>query len=195
VPIVLVNRSDGGHRVSSVVSDDSLGMSLAVDHLTSLEHRRIGHIAGPQNVSTGKFRLDGFKAAMQAAGNDTPDSAIAVAVAFTRAAGRDAARALLDQSPTLTAVVAANDLIALGLYDVLKERGLTCPDDISIVGHNDMPFVDMISPPLTTVHIRHRQMGLHAARLLMNLVRDQSSGAADMVLKPELVVRESTAAV
>lgn len=195
VPVVLVNRSDGGHRVSSVVSDDTLGMSLAVDHLTGLGHRRIGHLAGPQNVSTGRFRLDGFKAAMRAAGLETPDSAIAVATAYTRDTGREASRALLDQSPTLTAVVAANDLIALGLYDVLKERGMTCPDDLSVVGHNDMPFVDMISPPLTTVHIRHRQMGLHAARLLMNLVRDQSSGSADMVLKPELVVRESTGPV
>lgn len=192
-PIVLVNRSepDADHRVSSVVSDDMRGMKLAVDHLVSLGHRRIGHIAGPQNLSTGKGRLDGFTTAMKAHGLSAPAVDVVVAPAYARDAGREAARRLLERQPDLTAVVAANDLLAIGLYDELAARGLSCPDDLSVVGHNDMPFVDLMSPPLTTVRIRHREMGEQAAGLLLRKVRGEAEGGLDVVLKPDLVVRAS----
>lgn len=193
-PVVVVNRSEEDHRVSSVVSDDARGMRLAVDHLIELGHRHIGHIAGPQALSTGKGRLEGFRMAMAAHAMAPPPTAIAAASAFAREAGRDAAQVLLDAAPEITAVVAANDLLALGLYDVLRVRGLSCPRDISVVGHNDMPFVDMVSPPLTTVHIRHGEMGAQAGRLLLSLVRGEATGGVDVVLKPDLVVRESTGA-
>ena len=104
-----------------------------------------------------------------------------------------AAASLLDAAPDLTAVVAANDLLALGLYDALGARGRRCPADISVVGHNDMPLVDMIAPPLTTIRILHHEMGLQAARLLLERMRKTSEGVADVVLRPELVVRASTA--
>lgn len=193
IPLVVVNRNEIDHRVSSVVSDDARGMRLAVDHLVALGHRRIGHIAGPQDLSTGKGRLDGFLAAMDAHDLPTPPIAVAFAQAFSREAGREAAFHLLERAPDLTAVVAANDLLALGLYDALGAKGMACPRHISVVGHNDMPFVDMISPPLTTVRIRHREMGAEAARLLLRLVRDRAEGGVDVVLKPDLIVRASTA--
>jgi LacI family transcriptional regulator len=192
VPLVVVNRGDVDHRVSSVISDDARGMRLAVDHLVELGHTRIGHIAGPQNLSTGTGRLQGFTSAMNGHGLEPPAEAISIATAFMREAGRAAALALLDRYPELTAVVAANDLLALGLYDALRERGMSCPGDVSVVGHNDMPFVDMVSPPLTTVRIRHREMGVQAARLLLQLVRGEAQGGVDVVLKPDLVVRESS---
>ncbi len=190
VPLVVVNRNEADHRVSSVVSDDARGMRLAVDHLASLGHERIGHIAGPQHLSTGRGRLDGFKAAMT--DHSLSPRRVVLATAFAREAGREAGLALLEQAPDVTAVVAANDLLALGLYDALRLRGLSCPGDLSIVGHNDMPFVDMVSPPLTTVRIKHREMGLQAARLLLRLLQEEDGGM-DVVLKPDLVVRSSTA--
>jgi LacI family transcriptional regulator len=194
-PVVVVNRSeaDADHRVSSVVSDDARGMRLAVDHLFDLGHRQIGHIAGPQNLSTGKGRLEGFVAAMRTHELPSAPTDTVVAAAYSREAGRDAASRLLDQRPDLTAVVAANDLLAIGLYDVLSDRGLSCPRDISVVGHNDMPFVDLISPPLTTVRIRHREMGEQAAQILLRKVRGVAEGGVDVVLKPDLVIRASTA--
>ena len=121
-------------------------------------------------------------------------AASVAATAFTREAGAVAAAQLLDAAPGLTAVVAANDLLALGLYDVLGARGRSCPGDVSVVGHNDMPLVDMIAPPLTTIRIRHHEMGLEAARLLLDLMRKTSEGVTDVVLRPELIVRASTAA-
>ncbi len=79
-------------------------------------------------------------------------------------------RTLLDSGPEFTAVLAGNDLLALGVYDALSERGLRCPDDISVVGFNDMPFMDKVSPPLTTVRIPHYEIGAEAARLLLEVL-------------------------
>jgi LacI family transcriptional regulator len=194
VPLVVVNRSEADHRVSSVVSDDMRGMRLAVDHLYGLGHRRIGHLGGPQNLSTGKGRLEGFLLAARDHELILTPSDVELATGFSREAGREAAFRLLDRAPDLTGVVVANDLLALGLYDVLAARGLSCPGHLSVVGHNDMPFVDMVSPPLTTVRIRHREMGEQAAQLLLRLVRGEAEGGVDVVLKPDLVVRASTGA-
>jgi LacI family transcriptional regulator len=193
VPVVLVNRTDAGKLVPSVASDDEAGIGLAVDHLAGLGHRHIGHVAGPQEISTGALRRSGFEAG--AARADLPRRAVPVetAPAYTREAGRAAALRLLDHEPELTAIVAANDLLALGVYDALSERGLSCPKDVSVVGHNDMPYVDMLSPPLTTVRIAQREMGDKAARLLLAQIGDPQARHDHVVLAPTLVVRASTA--
>jgi LacI family transcriptional regulator len=168
-------------------------MRLAVDHLVSLGHRRIGHIAGPQDVSTGALRRAGFKAAAARAGLPAKNLAIETARAYTRDEGRLTALRLLDRERPPTAIVAANDLLALGIYDALGARGLTCPADISVVGHNDMPYVDMLSPPLTTVRIAQREMGNEAARLLLGAITGPVAPRQRVVLEPKLIVRQSTA--
>ena len=193
IPVVLVNRSDAARALPAVVTDDEAGMRLAVDHLVGLGHRRIGHIAGPQHVSTGALRRAGFKTATARAGLSGRDIAIKTARAYTREQGRLAAQRLFDRKTMPTAVVAANDLLALGVYDALSERGLICPADISVVGHNDMPYVDMLSPPLTTVRIAQRSMGNRAARLLLDAIADPAARRERVVLEPVLIVRGSTA--
>lgn len=90
------------------------------------------------------------------------------------------------------AIVAANDLLALGALDAVHKLGLRCPADVSVVGHNDMPLVDLISPPLTTVRIGHREMGRGAAKLLLREIETRSVASEHIVLQPELIVREST---
>lgn len=189
LPVILVNRSEARDRVSSVVSDDDLGMRLAVDHLVALGHRHIAHVAGPLSTSTGVLRRDGFERAISHHGLH---GAVREAAAYTREAGGEAAAALLDAASRITAIVAANDLLALGVLDVLKQRGLGCPADISLVGHNDMPLMDVVSPPLTTIRIEHREMGRIAARMLVDTIRSGSSEIRHVVLRPELVVRAST---
>ena len=92
----------------------------------------------------------------------------------------------------ITAVVAANDLLALGVLDALKER-ITVSEDISLVGHNDMPLMDVVSPPVTTARIEHRDMGRIAAKMLVDTIKSASSEIRHVVLRPELVVRRSTA--
>lgn len=189
LPVILVNRSEARDRVSSVVSDDDMGMRLAVDHLVGLGHRRIAHVAGPLSTSTGALRRDGFKNAMS---RHDLHALVREAAAYTREAGAQTVAHLLDATRDITAVVAANDLIALGVLDALRGRGLHCPDDISLVGHNDMPLMDVVSPPLTTVRIEHREMGRIAAKMLVETLKSGSSGIRHVVLPPALVVRGST---
>ncbi len=194
IPVVLVNRTDSGRRLPAVVTDDEAGMRLAVEHLASLGHISIGHIAGPQDVSTGALRRAGFKAAAMRAGLPAQSIMIETARAYTREEGRQAALRLLDRKLAPTAIVAANDLLALGIYDALAERGLHCPADVSVVGHNDMPYVDMLSPPLTTVRIAQRNIGNQAARLLLDQITGPAARRERVVLEPSLIVRGSTAA-
>ena len=92
-----------------------------------------------------------------------------------------------------TAVVAANDMLALGCYDALAEANLKCPSDISVTGYNDMPFADRFTPPLTTLHIPHEEMGAQAAQLLLRRMRDADTKVNSVHLDPSLVVRGSTA--
>jgi LacI family transcriptional regulator len=89
--------------------------------------------------------------------------------------------------------VADNDLLALGVYDALAARGLNCPADVSVVGHNDMPYVDMLSPPLTTVRIAQREIGNQAARLLLDAIAAPAARSERVMLEPRLIVRGSTA--
>lgn len=193
LPAVLVNRSEARRRLSSVVSDDALGMQLAVDHLMDLGHRAIAQIGGPESTSTGYNRHRGFLAAIAARGLAPETAPCESAEAYAREAGQAAAHRLLEAHPEITAFVAANDLLALGCYDALKARGLRCPADVSVVGHNDMPLVDLVAPPLTTVRISHREMGWEAADLLLQGMRDPSASTRTLVLAPQLVVRDSTA--
>jgi LacI family transcriptional regulator len=193
IPVVLVNRTDSGRKLSAVATDDEAGMRLAVEHLVALGHIRIGHIAGPQDVSTGARRSAGFKVAAAKAGLRAQNIMIETARAYTRDEGRLSALRLLDRKPAPTAIVAANDLLALGIYDALAARGLRCPSDVSVVGHNDMPYVDMLSPPLTTVRIAQRNMGNRAARLLLDQIADPAARRERVVLEPVLIVRGSTA--
>jgi LacI family transcriptional regulator len=194
IPTVLVNRAEERRRLSAVVSDDALGMQLAVDHVVEFGHRRIAHLAGPEGVSTGHLRRRAFYGAMDHHGLRTSDDLHESAGGYTREEGAQAARRLLDRSPDTTAIVAANDLLALGVYDVLRERGLRCPEDISIIGHNDMPMVDLVAPPLTTVRISQEALGREAAELLIQRIRGDATERRNIVLAPTLIVRGSTAA-
>jgi LacI family transcriptional regulator len=117
------------------------------------------------------------------------------AKAFTEAEGARLCRALLDAPGEVTAIVAANDLLALGCYDVLAERGLRCPQDVSVVGFNDMPFADRFNPPLTTVRIPHREMGAAAAEVLLELMAEPQTPPRQILLPATLIVRGSTGAV
>jgi LacI family transcriptional regulator len=191
LPLVLINRGEAEGIASSVVNDDVKGMQLAVAHVVSLGHRRIAHIAGPQNLSTGDWRRRGFLDAMAAAGLAIDPRLIVVASRYSREAGHAACAALLAAKPT--AIIAANDLLALGCYDALREAGLACPRDLSITGFNDMPLVDMVAPPLTTIRIRHHEMGYEAALLLLRKIDGSAQGETEILLPPELIVRCSTA--
>jgi LacI family transcriptional regulator len=192
-PMVLVNRSLEDGSLAAVTVNDRQGIALAVDHVVALGHRRIGHVAGPQNVSTGHRRYLGFLQAM--ARHELPVSSgqVTFSDAFTEAQGARACADLLAGGPPVTAIVAANDRLAIGCYDALEARGLSCPEDISIIGFNDMPFVDRLRPPLTTVRVPQREIGTVAADLLLRQLSEDAPGQQEILLEPSLVVRESSA--
>ena len=190
-PIVLINRTDETGRAPAVINDDIRGIGLAVRHLAALGHKQIAHIAGPPSLSTGAMRLRGFRLAASELALPNIDHSVAEAAAFTRDAGRDACLALLERRRDITAIVAANDLLALGCYDALAELNISCPGDMSVTGYNDAPFVDMVSPPLTTVRIKQLEMGIEAARLLLARMNGQEF-SVDILLRPELIQRRST---
>ena len=166
---------------------------MAVAHLAALGHRRIAHLAGPQITSTGVTRARAFRHAVRDHGLTDDPSLIVECGYWSETAGALALRRLLDSGADFTAVVAGNDLIALGCYDVFAERGMTCPDDMSVVGFNEMPFLDKMNPPLTTVSVPHYEIGSEAARLLLDTIDDPDRPARSVLLAPSLVVRASTA--
>lgn len=190
IPVVLINRRLPAAGVPAVVNDDVLGMMLAVRHLAALGHRRIAHIAGPPGVSTAMDRRRGFELAAAEAGIGA--EIIVTAPAYTEAAGRHAAEEVL-RGPPVTAIAAANDMLCLGVYEALAAAGLQVGRDMSVTGFNDMPFVDRISPPLTTVRIQHAEMGRQAADVLLAELGGEPDPARDITLAPLLVVRGSSA--
>lgn len=188
---VMVNRADDSGRVPSVVSDDRLAMKLVVDHLLYTGCKRIAHLAGPQTLPTGVGRRLGFEQAMRDHGAIA--AGIVACEAYSRAAGQQAMAQLLAECPRPPdAVACCNDLVALGTYDALTAAGLRIPHDVAVTGHNDMPLVDLIAPPLTTVRPPHRELGWRAAQLLFERLDGQQLSPATVVLRPELVVRAST---
>ena len=188
-PLVLVNRRVEDGSLPSATADDHAGARMAVEHLVSLGHRRIAYLAGPQDVSTGRARFDGFAEGMRQAGLEP--SLVRTGRAFTEPEGTRLCEELLDADEHFTAIVAGNDLMALGCYDVFAARGIDCPGEVSVVGFNDMPFADRFSPPLTTIRIPHYEIGVAAADMLLDLLQG-GDGGREVVLPAHLIVRGST---
>ncbi|MDT5035676.1 MAG: LacI family transcriptional regulator [Micromonosporaceae bacterium] len=191
--MVLVNRRVDAAEIPSVTADDAAGVALAVHHLVGLGHRRIAHLAGPQTTSTGVVRARAFRHAIADHGLTYDPSLMVTCDYWTETAGARALRGLLDARRPFTAVVAGNDLIALGCYDVFAERDIPCPDRISVVGFNGMPFLDKMRPPLTTVSVPHYEIGTEAARMLLDAIDDPGRHSRSVLLATSLVVRRSTA--
>jgi LacI family transcriptional regulator len=185
VAAVLVTRGIDSGALPLVAADDAAGIGALVAHLVALGHERIAHVTGPRELSTTERRLRAFRA--RCAGP------VVHGEGFTIAAGERAAAALLRAHPDVTAIVAGNDMIALGCYAALAAAGRRCPDDVSVTGHNDMPFVAQAQPALTTVAIPARELGAEAARVLLARLRGED--VPERVLLPtRLILRGSTAA-
>jgi LacI family transcriptional regulator len=135
----------------------------------------------------------GFLDAMKACGLEVDPDLVVFSDAFTEREGERCCGELLARARNFTAIMAGNDLLALGCYDALEEHGLRCPEDVSVVGYNDMPFVDRFRPPLTTVRVPHYELGATAAALMLEQLRGTDPPARQLLLAPELVIRGSTA--
>ncbi|MGB4325268.1 MAG: LacI family DNA-binding transcriptional regulator [Candidatus Nanopelagicales bacterium] len=191
-PIVLINRVSESVQLPSVAVDEQHGIRLAVEHLYGLGHREIAHIAGPTWSSTGHERSQAFTRSMKDHGLATAKRISAV-TSWSIEAANECATRLIKADPAITAIVAANDQLALGSIAAIKGMKRRCPRDVSVVGYNDMPFMDIVDPPLTCVRIPQDDIGSEAARLLLSMLVEEGSTSVKQVrLTPELIVRSST---
>lgn len=193
MPLVLAVRTLPGEGHHSVVHDDVLGGRLATTYLVDMGHTQLAQLQGPGHVSSFIGRSQGFREVVASSG--AFDCSMDMkAVEPTLAEGRRLMNLLLQHRPRgdwPTAVLAHNDMMAVGALDAMAGRGLTCPGDISIVGYNDSPLTDHVSPPLTTVRLPSHELGRQAARLALDKIDGRAGASLTVHLPPELVVRAS----
>jgi len=188
VPFVLIGRYSN-ERASYVDVDNVVGARMAVEHLLRLGHERVATITGPLNMCAGQDRLEGYRQALAARGIQVDEDLIAEGD-FTEQGGQAAMRRLLPHRPT--AVFAASDMMAVGAIKVLREAGLRVPEDVAVVGFDDIPLASMVEPPLTTVRQPIEQLGSMAVELLVSLMENPGEETVHRVVLPtELVIRAS----
>jgi LacI family transcriptional regulator, galactose operon repressor len=191
-PIVCLDRNVASNAVPLVQVDNHLGARLATEHLLELGHTRIAHVAGAPELRISGERVEGYQEALSRAGIEADPALLAVG-GFTEDGGYEAARALLSGAPRPTAIFAANDLSAVGALEAIAESGLKVPDDVSVVGFDDLRLAAYTTPPLTTIHQPARQIGERATSLLLDLTMGKKVRRLRTLLEPGLVVRRSTA--
>lgn len=197
LPIVTVNRKVDDPNISSVVHNEDEGIRRTLNHLVSLGHRSVANVAGPQELSTGEARYHAFERHRAALGLDPDPGLVAFAGIFNEAEGERCADSLLAAGRSFTAIVCSNDRLAIGTIAALRRHHLNCPADISVTGYNDMPMVDRLFPPLTTIRVQQYRAGFEAAELLYEMLQTmpEAREPIHVVLPVELIVRGSTAAL
>jgi LacI family transcriptional regulator len=192
MPVVTVVRASDDPRFSSVVHDEADGIRRILNHLVSCGHRQIAAIAGPQSLSTGFRRYRAFELHRKLLGIGKAKSNVVFANAFNEADGERCAEELLARGQPFSAIVCANDRLAVGAIAALRRHGSGCPEDVSVTGYNDMPLADRLSPALTTVRVQHHKGGRESAELIVELMRGSHAGPRHIVLPVEIVIRGST---
>jgi LacI family transcriptional regulator len=195
-PVVLLDRTSPDGRMCSAAVDDVRGGELAVAHLLSRGHRRIGFVNGPLAIPQCADRREGARAAVRAEGLPLDDVLVEVTNPTLNADGGEAAlqRLLADPHPP-TAIFCVNDITALGVLRGLRGRGLSVPEDIALVGYDDVEFAGLLATPLTSVRQPKYQLGRAAADLLLAEAAGGPEHRHELRLfQPELVVRASSAA-
>lgn len=188
--VVLVNRILVGERVRSVLVDDRLGGQMATRHLLKTGHRAIGLLAGPENSRSGRLRASGYRAALA-------ETALPYYPAWvqhcapTVEGGREGALGVLEDFPELTALFCCNDLVAVGALQACGKLGRAVPGDVAIVGYDGIPLAELITPALTTCRVPRYELGSEAVRLLLDQIEGCEDECPEIVLQPELVVRDS----
>ena len=191
IPLVLFDRELPRVATDTVKVDSVLGGRLATDHLLSLGHRRIAIIHGPVVRSTGAERLQGYLSALREAGV-RPDPALIREGNFKADSGRVLAHHLLELSPPPTALFCTNNLMTVGALQTLGERGVRIPQDLSLVGYDDMEWWTLTHPPLTTVGQPVYELGREAMRLVLAQIQTPGRRRPQrVILKPELILRDS----
>lgn len=193
-PLVFINRRVEGMEDNCIVLDNELGGYLATRALLDLEHRQIAYIAGPTGHGDARARLEGHQRALGERGVD-PEEDLVVVGDYHEAGGSRAMTRLFDTGREFTGVVCANDEMAAGAMSVIRGRGLSIPEDLSIVGFDNARWARYLYPRLTTVDYPVHEMGQMAARRVLQNVYGLEGEAVQRQFRPTLVPRESTRAL
>lgn len=191
IPVVMMDRRIDSDEIYGVFVDNFEGGYLAARHLVELGHRKIACITGPLKVKNARERLEGYKKALSESGIEI-DERLIYEGDYKMAGGMVGMEKLLKENEEITAVFTCNDLMAYGAYKTIRSLGRRIPDDISVVGFDDIQLSQIVEPSLTTVKQPSYDMGLAAARMLIKLVEGKKVKERVMVFKPQLVVRRST---
>lgn len=194
VPIVLAVRNLPGAGIPAITHDDVRGGRLAAEHLLEHGHRRVAQLWGPRDVSSFRGRGEGFRARMHEAGVEVLEPDDTAAHPRLPEGRRLMERLLADLDQLPTALFAHNDLMAFGALEALRERDLSCPRDLAIVGYNDTPMTAFTDPPITTIKLPGYELGRMAADTAVSLVDDAHDTSETLSLPPVLVPRASTLA-
>lgn len=193
IPLVVLDPTgEPLHQTPSVGATNWSGGLAATRHLLELGHRRIAMLSGPTNWPCCRARLDGYRAAMDAAGVPVDPELVRISTLYVEGGLHDGA-ALLSLPDPPTAIFTANDLQALGVYEAARRAGLRIPDDLSVVGFDDLAFTQWSGPPMTTVRQPLVQMGATAASMIVTLANGGTLENHRVELATTLIVRESTA--
>jgi len=190
IPVVAVDRICEDYAGSSVTLDNWRAGRMAVEHLLSLGHRQIAHIGGPHGLHLARERQRGWSETIRDAGLEP--GPCEVVADWDCQAGYVAMNRLLDQTAAVTAVFAASDRIAIGAMSAIADRGLTAPDDISIIGLDDIEVSRFHGPPLTTIRQSFTTMATTAVTILLQMLTSKEQTPTRVVLDPELIIRKST---
>ena len=194
LPVVFVNGWMPGVKAPFISSDEYAAMDLAVSHLVALRHRRIGFASGPERFLVVQRKLAGYRTTMKAQlglTDDEVEELVELSI-FGVEGGAAAAQRLLDAG--VSAVVCGSDMMALGVIRAARQRGLSVPGDVSVVGYDDAPMMEFTDPPLTTIRQPVSAIGLAAVQSLLEEVRGHATPLTEFLFRPELVVRGSTGA-
>lgn len=193
-PFVAFGRVDGENNFPYVDDDGEFGIRQAVRHLIELGHTRLACITEPKHMTRSSHRQQGFLQGLQEHGLPIDESLI-LEGGFRRRSGRNLTHQLLDMENPPTAIVAVNDLLALGAMQAAQERDLVVGEDVSVTGFDDILLAEYVHPLLTTLHIPAYEMGVTLFQLLMKRIKGETLENMHVIFKPELVVRESTGSV
>jgi LacI family transcriptional regulator len=189
IPFVVIDRSPEGACPAIALNNMRAG-EMAAEHLLSLGHTRFAHISGPIRLRLARERQDGFFRKLREAG--MKDIASVESAGWNCQNGYDAMKALLSNGYRPTAMFAANDRNAIGAMLAAYEMGIRVPDDLSVVGLDDIELAAFQIPPLTTIRQSFSLLGTQGAKLLVDLINGSPIGVTELVIEPELIVRRST---
>lgn len=191
IPVVLADRLLATFPADSVVVDNAAGARQAVGHLAANGYRRIACITGPLTTTTGADRYSGYRQALADAGLPQPESLARVAD-YLETGGHSAMAELLALDERPDAVFAANNLMTIGALHAIAEAGLRIPEDIAVIGFDDMSWTTLLQPPLTTVAQPTYDLGVETGRLLRSRLDGYTGAARKVTLSPELRIRGSS---